>query len=108
MARKKFGLKFSPSLSVPQGTVRLTDWDTGKALYIDRSLIVLAKPLKAGHYEPGRDCDCDECQAAGAIECGERTLVVSHCGEVVVLQTPDEVMGLLVAEEAKEEIVVGK
>lgn len=98
MARKpkKVAIQFERSLKVPNGIIRLTDWHTGKPLYLDRSLIVLVKPLPAGHYEP--ECDCETCEAAGAREAGERTLVITHMAEVVVLEEPDECLRLLATE----------
>ena len=108
--RKKLALHFDKSLQIPQGLVRLTCWHTNKPLYIDRSLIVFVKPLPAGHYEPESDCDCDACQEAisrgnGAVEAGERTLIVAQFGDTLVMETPDEVMGLIAEEIPAEGLV---
>lgn len=66
--------------------LRLTDWETGKLIYVQREAIQSARQLCAEVWEPIGNGDI-------AQECGERTRIDTKTDMFLVRESVEDVMG---------------
>ena len=92
---RKRRYRIKKSLKIPGGLVKLTNWNTNKAMFLDRTTIIRIERLNAVHVEPTPGCECPDCQQQYAVEAGERTAVHLYNDEVILVhEQPRQVLGI--------------
>lgn len=72
---------------LPPNFAKLTDWETGEVIYVDRTQIVSCRRLNAEVHKPLWKGDV-------AMELGARTRVDTRTDMLLVRETAEQVMGL--------------